>query len=291
MAGNPLFSLSVVTALNRLVGGFSEGDEWLGMRINTHAALDDFFGALGIAVAAEPSINKKIRATIQRLNANPTEYKQLIAVIEQLADPRNHQFSSHQLTLDHLNSVLRGDGYEARLVGEKYRVVSTGLNAVAAAALTETVDALDLQSVQADFERAISDAEADPAGALTSACSTVESVCKCILDGMDRPYPNKEDISHLSNEVAKHLGLSPARTDLPPLLAQDLKQVLGGLQSVAGGIGALRTHFGDAHGKGKARAPIDSRIARLAIHAASTLSLFYIETWQRMAKTPSTKVK
>jgi hypothetical protein len=284
MADKPLFSLPVVTALNQLVAGFPDGDEWLGMRINTHAALDDFFGALGIEVAAEPSINKKIRATIQRLNANPTEQKQLNAVIEQLADPRNHRYSSHQLTLDHLNNVLRGDGFEARLVGEKYRVVSTGLNAVAAAALSEKVDALDLQSVQADFERAISDAETDPAGALTSACSTVESVCKCILDGMNQPYPNKEDISHLSNEVAKQLGLSPARTDLPPLLAQDLKQVLGGLQSVAGGIGALRTHFGDAHGKGKARAPIDSRIARLAIHAASTLSLFYIETWQRMPK-------
>jgi len=44
----------------------------------------------------------------------------------------------------------------------------------------------------------------------------------------------------------------------------------------------LRTHAGDAHGKGKNAVSADARIARLAIHAASTVSLFYIETWQRM---------
>jgi hypothetical protein len=30
---------------------------------------------------------------------------------------------------------------------------------------------------------------------------------------------------------------------------------------------------------------VAARIARLAIHAASTISLFYIETWQRTEKT------
>jgi len=36
------------------------------------------------------------------------------------------------------------------------------------------------------------------------------------------------------------------------------------------------------HGRGRKKAPVDARIARLAIHAASTVSLFYIETWNRM---------
>ncbi|NOX58160.1 MAG: abortive infection family protein, partial [Planctomycetes bacterium] len=86
-----------------------------------------------------------------------------------------------------------------------------------------------------------------------------------------------KDIRGLSNEVAEQLGLSPARTEL----AREIKQILGGLQTVANGIGALRTHFGDAHGRGKKRVLVDARIARLAIHSASTISLFYIETWQR----------
>ncbi len=65
-------------------------------------------------------------------------------------------------------------------------------------------------------------------------------------------------------------------------VSNDIKQILTGLISVTSGIGALRTHGGDAHGRGRKKTPVDARIARLAIHAASTASLFYIETWNRM---------
>jgi hypothetical protein len=134
---------------------------------------------------------------------------------------------------------------------------------------------LDLESVQRDFERAL--AEDDPEDAITAACSTVESVCKSLLDEMSKPRPNKQDIQGLVREVAKHLNLSPDRDDI----SGDVRQILGGLATVAGGIGALRTHAGDAHGRGKANKRVDVRIARLAVHAANTLSVFLIETWER----------
>jgi Abortive infection C-terminus len=51
--------------------------------------------------------------------------------------------------------------------------------------------------------------------------------------------------------------------------------------SVAKGIGALRTHGGDAHGREKGFRRIDSRIARVAINAAGSLTLFLIETWEQ----------
>jgi hypothetical protein len=57
--------------------------------------------------------------------------------------------------------------------------------------------------------------------------------------------------------------------------------VLGGLTSVAKGIGALCTHGGDAHGREKGYRRIDSRIARFGINAASSIALFLIETWER----------
>lgn len=60
----------------------------------------------------------------------------------------------------------------------------------------------------------------------------------------------------------------------------DIKQILGGLANVAGGIGALRTRAGDAHGRGRGTPRVDARVARLAVHSASTLALFLIETWQ-----------
>ncbi|MFW8587398.1 abortive infection family protein [Rhizobium beringeri] len=59
-----------------------------------------------------------------------------------------------------------------------------------------------------------------------------------------------------------------------------MRQVLGGLTSVAKGIGALRTHGGDAHGREKGFRRIDSRIARLALNSASSIALFLIETWE-----------
>ena len=60
-----------------------------------------------------------------------------------------------------------------------------------------------------------------------------------------------------------------------------MRQILSGPATVVRGVGALRTHGGDAHGREKGYARIDAQIARLSIHAASTAALFLIETWQR----------
>jgi hypothetical protein len=77
------------------------------------------------------------------------------------------------------------------------------------------------------------------------------------------------------------LGLSPGREDLPSEVADDVRQVLSGLHTAIQGIGALRTHAGDAHGRERGFRRIDARIARLAIHSASAVALFIIETWQQ----------
>ncbi len=188
-----------------------------------------------------------------------------------------------------MNKRLLFDEFELRKIGNTIRLVALATNTVAAAALKDKAKALDLGSVHDDFERRVSQADTDPAGAITAACSTVESVCKCILDEMGKPYPSKKDIKGLVGEVAKHLNLSPGRKDLPKEWEQDIRTILSGLFSVIAGIGSLRTHAGDAHGKGKNSVPADARIARLAIHAASTVSLFYIETWQRAAEKASNR--
>ena len=55
--------------------------------------------------------------------------------------------------------------------------------------------------------------------------------------------------------------------------------ILGGLSSIVDGVGALRTHAGSAHGRGKKGYEIQPRHARLAVYAAHTLVLFALETW------------
>jgi hypothetical protein len=138
--------------------------------------------------------------------------------------------------VDHLKRRLTLDGFELRRAGQRHWLFRTAPEATAASALRAKIEAFDLDSVQRDFDRAL--AEGDPEDAITSACSTVESVCKCLLDLMGQPHPAKQDIQGLVREVSRHLNLSPERTDI----GQDIKQILGGLAGVAGGIGALRTH-------------------------------------------------
>ncbi len=109
---------------------------------------------------------------------------------------------------------------------------------------------------------------------------TVESVCRSILVELGDDLPPKMDIRTLFNSVKKPLGLSPGRSSINPVIADDVRKVLSGLATVIEGIGALRTHGGDAHGREKGYSRMDKRIASLAIHSASTVALFLIVTWQ-----------
>jgi hypothetical protein len=142
------------------------------------------------------------------------------------------------------------------------------------------VTKLDFDTVQIEIARALPSLSADPEDAVTAACSLIEAVCRSILIELGLPLPPKRDIDGLLKAVQEPLGLSPGRTDLPAEIEQDVRQVLGGLTSVTKGIGALRTHGGDAHGREKGFRRIDPRIARLALNSASSIALFLIETWE-----------
>lgn len=232
-----------------------------------------------------------VRELLDDLNGRADGEQAIIRIIDQVVDPRDFldEPAKVDAVVDYLNKRLVHDGFELRKAGLRHHVIRTALELTAASALRAKIEAFDLDSVQRDFDRALT--EGDPEDAITAACSTIESVCKCLLDLMGQPLPAKQDIQGLVREVGRHLNLSPDRTDIGP----DIKQILGGLASVAGGIGVLRTHAGDAHGRGKGTAKVDARIARLAVHSAGTLSVFFIETWQRMcankAKAEGTKVE
>lgn len=290
-ASQSRFSTQTITALAEVVTGGSAVDS--SPRIGHYRKgpeLERFFSKLNVDLRiGNASRVPKVREVLEAVNRQPEGEKSIIRIIEACADPRDYVDDEPKLTavVDYMNKRLHFDGYELRRIGQVFKVVPLATNAVAVAALKEKAKALDLDSVHKDFERALTEADSDPADAITAACSTVESVCKCILDEMGQPYPTSKDIKGLVGEVAKHLNLSPGRDDLPKEWEHDIRTILSGLFNVIAGIGSLRTHAGDAHGKGKRPVPADARIARLAIHAASTVSLFFIETCQRsVAKKP-----
>lgn len=215
---------------------------------------------------------------------NGSEVEQVLPrIIEAAADPRDfiHEPERHIVVLDYLNKALRFDGFEVVQQGGRMRLVEAGKGVPVLAELAGLSEVIDFDTVSRDLDRALANSKTDPEDAVTAACSTIESVCRSILIELEHPLPSKKDVQGLYNAVKQPLGLSSDRTDVDPLIANDVRQILSGLTTVISGIGALRTHGGDAHGREKGHARIEERIARLAIHSASTAALFLIETWQR----------
>lgn len=133
-----------------------------------------------------------------------------------------------------------------------------------------------LEAAYEDFGRALDSIDSDPAQAIASSSSTLESICKAILDRCGEEYPSDESLQPLVKAVCKVLDLSPeGRADA------DIKRVLGGLQNAAFGIAVLRTKFSSAHGRGASqhRYKLGPRHARLAVNAAATVAYFLIETY------------
>lgn len=204
-------------------------------------------------------------------------------IIERVCDPRDYlaEPDKGEAVRNHLNAALAADGLAVVVSGGKAVITERSSSGVLAEPFIKKVAHLDFDTVQRDVSRALANIEDDPEDAVTAACALIESVCRSILIELGLPLPQRLDIDGLVKAVQEPLGLSPGRSDLPPLIEGDVRQILGGLTTIAKGIGALRTHGGDAHGRERGFQRIDSRIAKLAINAASSLALFLIETWER----------
>lgn len=133
----------------------------------------------------------------------------------------------------------------------------------------------DFPALEIEFKRALSSLETDPPAAVTAACSILEALFKVILEEKGAVMPTKQTIKPLWSVVQDTLGLSPST-----VVDDDIRRILSGLTSIVDGIGALRTHAGSAHGHGSQAHKLVPNQARLTVHAAHTLCIFVIETWE-----------
>jgi hypothetical protein len=173
-----------------------------------------------------------------------------IRVMLRVTDPREYLGNEEKgrAVLARLNGALEADGFALTIVGGKSQLVTRQASGAIVAAIIEKTMLLDFDTVQRDIARAQQGLTDDPEDTVTAACSLIESVCRSILIELKLPLPPKKDIDGLIRAVQEPLGLSPGKTDLPPEIAADVRQVLSGLTSVAKGIGALRTHAGGDFG-------------------------------------------
>lgn len=114
----------------------------------------------------------------------------------------------------------------------------------------------------------------DPEGAITTARTLLESVCKLILDESGEVYADDADLPKLYSATSQKLQLAPSQhTELI------FKQVLGGCHSVVVGLGAIRNRLSDAHGKGKKPVKPAPRHAELVVNLAGAMAVFLAATW------------
>lgn len=243
----------------------------------THAKLNNLFFESG-APGDIPDGNKidKCHRWLIRCNEdtsiNPFEIlgRILEVFMEVELDPDHPDMQNHQIDCDKINKTLAK--YNLR-----YEVGGTILGASSGTPskhLNEILRSRDLNSLEKEFYRAINSIESDPAAGLTASCAIVESLCKIYIEDEKLSMPSDQSIKPLWKIINQHLGFDPAS-----IIDDDIKRILSGLTSVVDGLGALRTHRGTAHGQGRKPYRIEARHARLATHAAHTLCVFVIETW------------
>ncbi|HUD86078.1 MAG TPA: abortive infection family protein [Xanthobacteraceae bacterium] len=242
----------------------------------THSDLDFRFMAAGFP-GEPPAGNKhaKVRSWLVRAN---NECQNPLALLRQLLaeymDTGKHPLYLEQQGGDpreKFTAALAKEGLSYQRGGA---IMGTSLSAPSRS-LAERIAAEPNKAVEIEYDRAYKSVEGDPEAAVTAACSILESVCKVYLESVGAEMPSKQVLGQLWSATANHLGLSPK------LVADnDLKRILQGLYSIADGVAALRTHEGSAHGRSEKAYRIAPRHARLAVHAAHTMALFILETWQ-----------
>ncbi|WP_321958142.1 abortive infection family protein [Paraburkholderia bannensis] len=141
------------------------------------------------------------------------------------------------------------------------------------------LSAFDYAAVDEEFNRALSNLVSEPREAVSAASNILESFCKVYIADNGLEMPAKQDLKAVWTVVRRHLGF-----DASLVADQELQTILTGLLAVVEGIGALRTHASSAHGAGKTAYRLEPRHARLAIHAAHTVVLFGLETWEKRRK-------
>ena len=221
--------------------------------------------------------------------ANPSHVERLLNVYEAILTNCETQFANPEIygdcaTLkvqyDKLLSCLRRDGYQL----EDGRLRPRGNNALLRH-LATTAATLDAEYLDVQVNRLAEAVEQDSDLAIGQAKELVETCCRTILTASGKSGYDRMDLVSLVKNTLKCLQLLPE--DIPENArgTKTIKAVLGNLAMISQGMAELRNLYGTGHGKhvGHKRLPI--RHARLAVGAATTLTVFLFEThWERISK-------
>jgi hypothetical protein len=242
----------------------------------THASLNSLFMYAG-APGDPPEGSKPVKAEEWLRQANKDSAVDPLAVagaiIERYMEAIPDHFNKESVEQDR-------ERLQKALARCELQYVKGGRLIGLLAAPSQTLETLlttfDFVSLNHEFDRALGNVETEPREAVSAASNILESFCKVYIAENKLTPPAKQDLKAVWTVVRKDLGFDPSVVE-----DTDLQTVLTGLLATVEGIGALRTHASSAHGAGTKIYKLEPRHARLAIHAAHTVTLFALETWQK----------
>ena len=185
------------------------------------------------------------------------------------------------------NRYLKNDGFQlvekAKLsgrpvyIGRYVGVVNTAAVSNARKALA-SLAGIDHGYVSEQLSRMEEAVVSDPDLAIGTAKEFVETCCRTILEDRGVDISRNLDIPQLTKLTGKELRLTP--TDIPEeaKAADKIRRILSNLASITQGIAELRNHYGTGHGRSARGRGLNTRHAKLAVGAATTLGVFLVET-------------
>lgn len=155
------------------------------------------------------------------------------------------------------------------------RMRSAGSHVKALKMQSEIFDAPHLAKAITRIEKYI---EADPELAIGSAKELLETCCKTILCERGIEVPTNPELPKLTKATFGCLDLLPDGVENERRGSDAIKNVLRSFGTITQGVAELRNLYGTGHGKHGNSTPIQPRHARLVVAAASSLSMFLLET-------------
>lgn len=252
-------------------------------RRETHATLDSLFMYAG-APGEPPDGSKHAKAMEWMRQVNRTDSVEPLRVLGRLIEAYMEEEPKRSFwdTAPASGGAEMPDQERLRAVLARSDLQYVRGGAIAGAlgtaskTLEDFIKDFDAPALEHEFTRALSNVEKSPREAVSAASNILESVCKVYIAERGLDMPAKQDLKPVWTVVRKDLGFDPGTVE-----DQDLQTILTGLLAVVDGIGALRTHASSAHGAGKNQYKLEPRHARLASHAAHTITLFILESWKR----------
>jgi len=151
--------------------------------------------------------------------------------------------------------------------------------------LKHLLDTPQRARIRDELKKASDRLKNDPQGAITSARTLLETVCRFILDGLDQRYATDGDLPKMYSQVADALGLSAGKS------TSDInKRFFGSVHTIIQAVGELRNRIGDAHGRSGAELHASQSQAELAVSLAEAMTKFplvafdaHVESAHRLA--------